>query len=57
MGQKDIHTIKLRFTDKGITLEISFGRNVMFSDKQLYKKAIIDLLSTKYSKDKINVID
>ena len=56
MGQKDIHTIKLRFTDKGITLEIGFGRRVMFSDKQLYKKAIIDLLSTKYSKDKIKVL-
>jgi hypothetical protein len=54
-GHKDIHTIKLRFTDKGITLEIGFGRNVMFSDKQLYKKAIIDLLSTKYSEDKIRI--
>lgn len=56
MGQKDIHTIKLRFTDKGITLEIGFGRYVLLSDKRLYKKAIIDLLSTKYSKDKIKVL-
>jgi hypothetical protein len=55
-GHKDIYTIKLSFTDRGMKIEIGFARNVMFSEKQLYKKAIIDLLSTKYSEDKIRIL-
>jgi len=54
-GHKDIYTIKLSFTDRGMKIVIGFARNVMFSEKQLYKKAIIDLLSTKYSEDKIRI--
>jgi hypothetical protein len=55
-GHKDIHTIKLSFTDRGMKIVIGFARNVMFSEKQLYEKAIIDLLSTKYSEDKIRIL-
>jgi len=55
-GHKDIYTIKLSFTDRGMKIEIGCARNVMFSEKQLYKKAIIDLLSTKYSEDKIRIL-
>jgi len=55
MGHRDIHSIKIRLSDRGMNVQIKFGRSVGYYKKQEYKDAIMDFLSTMYSKDKISV--
>jgi len=55
MGHRDIHSIKIRLSDRGMNVHINFGRSVGYYKKQEYKDAIMDFLSTMYSKDKISV--
>ena len=55
MGHRDIRSIKISLSDKGMTVQINFGRRVGYYEKQEYMDAIRDLLSTMYSKDKISV--
>ena len=57
MGHRDIHSIKISLSDKGMTVQINFGRRVGWSERRQSVVAIKDFLSTMYSEDKINVID
>jgi hypothetical protein len=55
-GGRDIHSIKITLSDRGMTVQINFGKSVGFHDKSDYMDSIRDFLSTMYSEDKIRVI-
>jgi hypothetical protein len=57
MGHRDIRSIKITLSDRGMIVQINFGRSVGWSERQQSVVAIKDFLSTMYSEDKINVID
>jgi hypothetical protein len=57
MGHRDIHSIKISLSDRGMTVELNFKRDVGWSERRQSLEAVRALLSTMYSKDKINVID
>ena len=57
MGHRDIHSIKITLSDRGMIVQINFGRSVGWSERRQSVVAIKDFLSTMYSEDKINVID
>lgn len=57
MGHRDIHSIKITLSDRGMTVQINFGRSVGWSERQQSVVAIKDFLSSMYSEDKISVTD
>ena len=57
MGHRDIRSIKITLSDRGMIVQINFGRSVGWSERRQSVVAIKDFLSTMYSEDKINVID
>ena len=56
MGHRDIRSIKITFSDKGMKVEINFGRSVGYYEKRDYMASIKDFLSTMYSEDKFRVV-
>lgn len=56
MGHRDIRSIKITFSDKGMRVEINFGRRVGHYEKRDYMASIEDFLSTMYSEDKFRVV-
>jgi len=57
MGHRDIHSIKIRLSDRGMNVQINFGRSVGWSERRQSVVAIKDFLSSMYSEDKISVTD
>ena len=57
MGHRDIRSIKITLSDRGMIVQINFGRSVGWSERRQSVVSIKDFLSTMYSEDKINVID
>lgn len=55
INNKDIRSIKISLSDKGMTVKLNFGKNVGFYEKSNYRVSIKNFLSTMYSRDKIKV--
>ncbi len=55
INNKDISSIKISLSDKGMTVKLNFGKNVGFYEKSNYRVSIKNFLSTMYSRDKIKV--
>lgn len=55
MGHRDIRSIKITLSDRGMTVQINFGRSVDYYKKRDYMDSIRDFLSTMYSEDKFSV--
>jgi hypothetical protein len=55
INNKDIRSIKITLSDKGMTVKLNFGKSVGYYEKSNYRVSIKNFLSTMYSIDKIKV--
>jgi len=55
INNKDIRSIKITLSDKGMTVKLNFGKSVGYYEKSNYRVSIKNFLSTMYSGDKIKV--
>ena len=57
MGHRDIHSIKISLSDRGMIVVLNFKRDVGWSERRQSLEAVRALLFTMYSKDKVSVTD
>ena len=55
INNKDIRSIKISLSDKGMTVKLNFGKSVDYYEKSNHRVSIKNFLSTMYSGDKIKV--
>ena len=55
INDKDIRSIKITLSDRGMTVKLNFGKSVGYYEKSNHRVSIKNFLSTMYSGDKIKV--
>ena len=55
INNKDIRSIKISLSDRGMTVKLNFGKSVDYYEKSNHRVSIKNFLSTMYSGDKIKV--